>query len=412
MWLLIRRQLGHDLFRTSVSVGAVASGVVIAIAVNAVMAGFETKFVRRTIDINPHVEISSDPAIAPGRMERTLGPQGVLVISRDPLLPSPARIDRPDELLEALRAHPEVAAASTCVAGAAIIGLGDREARAELVGIDPFEYQQVVDLEADMVAGSIHDLPGSATGIVLGRGLAEIMGARVGQYVTLRAGSAPPLSFRVQGIIYTGVTFYDLRYCYVLKSVAQRLFDLGPRVNRVVLRLYDFENAPQVARMARHLTDRHTMPWQDANTHVLSLLNTNKALTAVVSLGVLVVAAVGILNVLMMMVMDRRESIALLKSIGYSAREVTLAYMGQGFAVGLLGVAVGCVLGYYVVEILGTVPIPKLAVLDTKTLLVHNVPRHYVLAGGVAISVSVLASVLPALRAGRVDPVEILRGHN
>ncbi len=412
LWLLIRRQLGHDLFRTAVSVSAVASGVVIAIAVNAVMAGFETKFVRRTIDISPHVELSSDPALVPGRLERALLPDGVLVISQHPPALAPARIDRPDELLEALAVHPDVAAASACVAGAAIVGLGDREARGELVGIDPAEYQRVVDLEADMVEGSIHDLPGSGAGIVLGRGLADQIGARHGQYISVRAGSAPPQSFRVQGIIYTGVTYYDLRYCYVLKPVAQRLFGLGPRVNRVVLRLHDFERAPEVAEAATRLSGKHSTPWQDANTHVLSLLNTNKALTLIVSIGVLVVAAVGILNVLMMMVMDRRESIALLKSVGYSAREITLGFMGQGLAIGLIGVAVGCVVGYYVVEILGTVPIPKLAVLDTRTLLVHNIPRHYLLAGGVAVAVSVLASVLPALRAGSVDPVEILRGHN
>src|SRR5690606_32563506 len=103
-----------------------------------------------------------------------------------------------------------------------------------------------------------------------------------------------------------------------------------------------------------------------------SLLNTNKMLTLIVSLGVLIVAAIGILNVMMMMVIDRVESIALLKSLGFSAIDIALAWIGLGLAIGVLGVATGCSLGYYVVEILGTVPIPRLAVVDTETLLVNN----------------------------------------
>jgi lipoprotein-releasing system permease protein len=186
--------------------------------------------------------------------------------------------------------------------------------------------------------------------------------------------------------------------------------DRGAEVNRVDIRLRDFEQAIEVAADIEHLTGKRTIAWQDANTHVISLLNTNKMLTAIVTVGVLIVAAFGILNVLMMTVLDKLDTIALLKSIGYSSLEVGLAWLGVGLAVGLLGVAVGCSLGYYAVELIGTIPIPRLAVVDTETLLVNNLLRHYVLAGGIAIGISMLAAVLPAVRAARLDPVATLRG--
>ena len=166
------------------------------------------------------------------------------------------------------------------------------------------------------------------------------------------------------------------------------------------------------AQKVEQLTGKRAVSWQEANTHIISLMQTNRMLTNIVSVGVLIVAGFGILNVLMMTVIDKLDSIALLKSIGYSRREIMLAYLGLGFGVGLLGVLVGCSVGYYVVEFLGTVPIPRLAVLDTHTLLVNNLPRHYLLAGGVALVVSMLAAILPAMRAGQLDPVAILRGHS
>src|SRR5690606_24786013 len=183
-------------------------------------------------------------------------------------------------------------------------------------------------LQKDMVAGSVTDLHASGGGVILGKGLADSIGARHGDYVTVRLTQAATRGLRVVGIFHTGVTFTDLRYSYILLSGAQQIMDRGAEVNRVDRRLRDFEQAIEVAADIEHLTGKRTIAWQDANTHVISLLNTNKMLTAIVTVGVLIVAAFGILNVLMMTVLDKLDTIALLKSIGYSSLEVGLAWLG------------------------------------------------------------------------------------
>ncbi|MCA8934590.1 MAG: ABC transporter permease [Planctomycetes bacterium] len=410
--LLIRRQLTHDLFRTSVSVGAVASGVVITIAINAVMSGFQTKFVIRTIETSPQIQVFDDP-VSDGRgLADDWSETGIITISSQPAPHDPPRIEKAGELVEALEAMPEIEAAAPSMVGSAIFSFGAGEARGDMVGILPERHQRVVDIEKDLISGSLSDLYASGGGVILGKGMADKLGATTGDFVTVRLSSGEPNSLRVVGILYTGVTFTDLRIAYMLLSVAQRIMQRGRDINRIAIRLYDFDEALEVADEIETLTGKRAVAWQEANTHIISLMNTNRMLTNIVSIGVLIVAGFGILNVLMMTVIDKLDSIALMKSIGYSARDITIAYLGLGLAVGLLGVAVGCSLGYYVVEILGTVPIPKLAVVDTETLLVNNLPRHYILAGGIAILVSMLAGVLPAIRAGRLDPVEILRGHS
>ncbi|MEZ5994047.1 MAG: hypothetical protein R3E76_17065 [Planctomycetota bacterium] len=102
----------------------------------------------------------------------------------------------------------------------------------------------------------------------------------------------------------------DLRIAYMLLSVAQRIMQRGRDINRIAIRLYDFDEALEVADRIEALTGKRAVAWQEANTHIISLMNTNRMLTNIVSIGVLIVAGFGILNVLMMTVIDKLDSIA------------------------------------------------------------------------------------------------------
>lgn len=411
--LLVRRQLTHDPFRTGVSVLAVASGVVIAIAVNAVMSGFDTTFVGRTIEVSPHIEVFEDPRPRPDelatRLSRTEG--GVVTLRSDQPRPRPPRIDRPAETMQFVASQPEVAVAAPVAAGVALLQHGSRESGCDLLGIEPDLQDQVVSIRSDLVAGSLEALHGGQA-VILGEQLAQRLGARNGDVVTVRFGRERGAALRVAGILRTGISLIDQRRAYTLLRDAQRFLGLGRDINRIAVRLHDHEQAQDVARRLEDATGRRTVGWPDANTHVLSLLETNKLLTRIVSLGVLAVAAVGILNVLMMMVLEKTGTIALLKAAGFGRGDILLAFLLQGVAVGALGVLAGCVAAYYVVEALGRVPIPRLAMLETDHLLVNNLARHYLQAGGVALLVSALASLLPAWRAGALVPVEVFRGRH
>jgi lipoprotein-releasing system permease protein len=101
----------------------------------------------------------------------------------------------------------------------------------------------------------------------------------------------------------------------------------------------------------------------------------------------------------------------MLKSMGYTRRDITLAFFFEGTGIGLAGVFTGCVLGYYLAVAVGKLPIPMKGLIQAEHLTINNDPRLYVIAGAAALVVTIVASVLPALRAGRLDPVETLRGH-
>src|SRR5690606_18377832 len=160
------------------------------------------------------------------------------------------------------------------------------------------------------------------------------------------------------------------------------------------------------ARRLEGLVQYRVESWQEANKNFLSIFVIQQVITYLVTGGIMIVAAFCILNALIMLVMEKLPEIALLKSMGYTRRDITLTFFFEGLAIGVVGVLVGCVLGYYLTVFVGSLPIPQRGLIESETLTMNNVPRLYVIAGSAALVVTMLASVLPALRAGRLDPVE------
>ena len=411
--LIARRHLSHNLFRTVISVAGVAIGVTFMILLSALMTGFEAKFVSETIESSPHVTIFDQPRDRPDEFAEWLSAQGGDVVTVESARPrkGPRRISKPLELIDALRAMPEVAAAAPNVVGTAIISFGSRERGVNLMGIEPQSQEAVSEIDAYIEDGRVFDLYSSGGAVLLGSGVAENIGARKGDSITVKLRDGDSRTLRVVGIFRTGVTTIDYSRAYTLTTVAQQLLGMGREVNQIVLRLHDYDSARETAAKIERIAGYRTESWQEANENFLAIFVIQQVITYIVTSGIMIVAAFGILNVLVMLVMEKLPEIAILKSMGYSASDITWTFFIQGLVIGLLGVLAGCVFGYYVTEFIGSLPIRQHGLISSEHLTMNNVPRLYFIAGAAAMLSTVLASVLPAMRAGRLDPVVILRGH-
>ncbi|MBE7493067.1 MAG: ABC transporter permease [Planctomycetes bacterium] len=411
--LIARRHLLHNTFRTAVSVLGVSIGVTFMIMLSALMTGFEKKFVTETIEGSPHVIIYDERRQVPDEFASWLGNQSGGIASVEGARPRarPRRIAKPLELVEGLRRMPQVQACAPNVIGTAILTFASRERGVSLQGIEPESQEAVVEIDKYIEGGRIFDLYASGGAVLIGGGIADILGVRRGDIVNvkLRDGDSRPL--RCVGVFRTGVTTIDYSRCYTLVSVAQQLLGLGRDVNQIVLRLRDYRAAREVAAQIEGMVGYRTESWQEANENFLSIFVIQQVITYLVTGGIMIVAAFGILNVLVMLVMEKLPEIAMLKSMGYTRRDITMTFFLQGLAIGLVGVLCGCVFGYYLTEFVGSLPIPQRGLIQSEHLTMNNAPALYVIAGGAALAVTMLASVLPALRAGRLDPVETLRGH-
>jgi len=413
LMLIARRHLAHNTFRTAVSVTGVAIGVTFMILLSALMTGFEKKFVSETIEGSPHIVIYDEGRQNADEFAQWLSEVGGGVATVEGARPRqvPRRIAKPGEIVDMLRAMPHVQAAAPNVIGTAIISFGTRERGVGLQGIEPESQEAVNEINKYLGGGTVYDLYSSGGAVLLGSGVAENLGARLGDIVNVKLRDGDRRALRLVGIFQTGVVTIDYSRAYTLLSVAQQLLGLGRDVNQIVVRLRDYRAAQAVAEGIEHRIRYRTESWQEANANFLSIFVVQQVITYMVTGGILLVAAFGILNVLVMLVLEKLPEIAMLKSMGYTRKDITLAFFFEGLGIGVAGVLSGCVLGYYLAIAVASLPIPMKGLIQSEHLTINNDPRLYLIAGLAALVVTLAASVLPALRAGRLDPVETLRGH-
>lgn len=413
LMLVARRHLMHNTFRTAVSVTGVAIGVTFMIMLSALMTGFEKKFVTETVESTPHITIYDEKRQTTDEFAGWLSDKtgGVATVENAQPRQTPRRIAQPLQIVEMLRKLPEVQAAAPNVIGTAIISFGSRERGVGLQGIEPESQEAVNEINKYIEDGQIFDLYSSGGAMLLGGGVAENLGVRKGDLVTIKLRGGESRSLRVVGIFRTGITTIDYNRAYTLITVAQQLLGLGRDVNQIVVRLRDYTTARETAARMEAMIRYRSESWQEANENFLAIFVIQQTITYLVTGGILIVAAFGILNILIMLVMEKLPEIAMLKSMGYTRGDITLTFFMEGLAIGLTGVVTGCVMGYYLTVAVGALPIPMKGLIQSEHLTMNNAPGLYVIAGVAALAVTMLASVIPALRAGKLDPVETLRGH-
>jgi lipoprotein-releasing system permease protein len=168
--------------------------------------------------------------------------------------------------------------------------------------------------------------------------------------------------------------------------------------------------APQYAAHIESIAGYRTESWQEANSNFLKIFRIQTIITSCITAALLVVAAFGVLNILIMSVLERVNDIAILKSFGLSRRDITQIFVFQGLVIGLIGASLGLAMGKLLIEALGRVPINVEGIVRAEGLLMSEYASQYVVAFVFAMVIVLAAAVYPARRAAKYDPVEVIRG--
>jgi lipoprotein-releasing system permease protein len=244
----------------------------------------------------------------------------------------------------------------------------------------------------------------------MGRGVASLLGVQLDDIVTLTSSTGGKTTARVVGIFQTGVTPVDYSRIYMLLNNAQTLLDKKNIINRIIIRTDDYQKAEGYAAQIESVSGYKTESWQESNANFLKIFKIQTVITAVITGALLIVAAFGVLNILIMAVLERVNDIAILKSFGLSRNDISFIYLLQGLVIGLIGSIVGLLAGKVTVEILRRIPIQMEGLVKVEGLLLSEHLRQYVIAFVSAMIVVAMAAVYPARRAAKYDPVEVIRG--
>jgi len=396
------RRNGFISFISGVSVLGIALGVAALIIVLSVMNGFQKEVRDRMLSVISHIEVFDAAGGALPDWQATA---------------------------TAAKRNPQVIGAAPFVAAQTLIGRGDELRGAIVRGIDPAEEAKVTDLARQLRDTTLAGLKPGEWNVVLGAELARLLGARVGDKVTIAApggqvtpaGVVPRLKqFTLVGTFEAGHYEYDSGLALVALDDAAKLFrSEGP--TGVQLRLKDVHQARGVAaELAQSLGPAVILrDWTRTNRNWFDAVQIEKRLMFIILTLIVAVAAFNLVSTLVMTVTDKRADIAILRTLGASPRSIMGVFIVQGATAGIIGTLSGVLFGLLIAFNIDII-VPALeralgvAFLPGSIYVISRMPSEPLATDIVPIVVislllSFAATLYPSWRASRVNPAEALR---
>ena len=339
-----------------------------------------------------------------------------------------------ESLVTAAEDHVEVVGAAPYVESQGMLTHAGNVQGAMVRGVLPSFEPRVSQIGEYLVEGELESLVPGRFNVLLGSYLARRLGARVGTRLTLLApqarvtpaGVLPRMRrFTVSGIFEAGHSQYDTGLAVIHMADAQRVFRLGPGVSGVRAKLADLFGAPRVSReLARSFEGVNegrywVNDWTRSHANFFRALRIERTVMFVILTLIVAVAAFNLVSTLIMVVTDKESDIAILRTLGASQSSILSIFVVQGTVIGVVGTLAGVGGGIALATHVETL-VPAIerffgvTFLDPHTYYISTVPsdmrwRDVVAVGSVAFVMSVLATLYPAWRASRVQPVEALR---
>lgn len=404
-FLRARRRNQFVSFITMVSLAGVALGVAALIVVLSVMNGFEEEIRGRILSMTAHGAVTAGE----GALESW------------------------ESVREAALEQPYVEGAAPFIFGEVMLANGVRLSPAQVRGIDPSLEVGVSDVGEKLRGGTLSSLMAGGQSALLGRNLAASLGVAPGDPLTMFVAGGGGLTrmpkvkqFRVAGIIDAGHFEYDQTLALINIEDARRVFGLGEGVSGVRIKVDDIYSAPVYMNdllVSLEEDGEHSglavSDWTLEHVTYFRAIRMEKTVMFVILTLIVAVAAFNILASLVMVVMDKRSDIGILRTLGLDGARVMRSFITQGIVVGLVGTVAGMILGVSIAANVETI-VPFLErsfnfkVFPGDVFYISDVPSKLEVAdvaaiGAAAFFLTVLSTLYPSWRASKIQPIDALR---
>lgn len=387
------RYLTASKAQTALLVLGVAVGVFIFIFMSALIGGLAEFILSRTVGDISHITITADDP-EPGVL---LTPEGHLLAVIEPGRARTATLAEAATWLPLIEGVAGVRAVSPQISGAGFLTRGAQVAQVSVTGLEPGRESAILNLRGYVVQGSERLGAGS---ILLGQQLVDEMSLRPGQTLRLQSSTGVAMVLTLTGIFDTGNGMMDGSSAYVSLSTARTLFALPQGVTRIEIKLDDLNDADTIAPRIRALTGLDAVPWTEGAEQLMEALDAQAQTGYFLKGFALITIVIGVASALLLSTYRRRPEIGIMRAMGAGRGFVIIVFVTQGALVGLLGGLSGAALGY-----LALLPFPSRDAFEVGTLPMDITQGSYGLAITLTVIGAILASILPARAAARVDPV-------
>lgn len=392
--------------QTVLTIMGVAVGVSVSIFIASLIGGVQEGLIERIIGSLPHITLQPRDSV-PKTLGEIAAPQKERVYlsrtEKSGLVEE--KISNWKSLVSALDKEPDVTAASPSVTGPGFVLMGTNVQPITYHGVDPLRANRITNLSANMREGA-YDVSG--TNCVIGVGLAKELGIRLKDKLRTRSGRGRETIFTVAGIFDVGIEEINLRSFYISLTNGQRLLNLVGYINGIELKVNAIFKANEIADRLSDMTSLKVKSWMRQQKEFLSAIQAQTGSNLLIRFFMMLAVAFGIASVLVVSVVQKSREIGILKSMGARTRSVTLIFVIQGLLTGLIGSIVGSMTGAALCWALAQIPGDNLT--KPGSLFPMKLEAAYIVQSIVsAMLVGVFASLAPARRAAKLNPVEVIR---
>ena len=393
-----RRYLLSNPWQTLLLIAGVAVGVTVFVFITALIAGLAVRLTEQVTGSGAHISLQP-----PTRVARVLaGPD--LPVESVALVSTFQRKQIRDwpMIVELLRANRSVSAISPQITGSAVLVKSEAVTSVSIIGLEPQGIDAISEITPKIIQGD-GDL--GTDGLLIGVRMAEDLGLSAGQSVLLRTERGVERQLTVRGVFRTGLQSLDERIAFLSLQTARPLFVLPEGVTNIEIKLSDPEDARAMARFLADATGLRATPWQEKNVNLEDALVAQGRTGTMIQLFSLISIIIGVASALVLSAYRRRSEIGIMRAFGVPGGFILWVFLLQGLLIGLIGALLGCATGYglclWLEGITNAEGVPVLPIAPKQ--------GGYVAALVLTTLGAVIASILPARSASRVDPLEAIQ---
>lgn len=388
------------------SLSCTVLGVGLFIVTQATTSGFQQFFIKTILGINGAIRIE-DKIQDTQRSMAAAGASDSYFTQREGVKYIEG-VEEPQRIKEALSRFSNVRGISAVVnGGVQITSSFKTENSPQVFGIVLEDHLRVSDLAEQITSGTLDDF--RAGGVLIGRVLADRLQLSRGDSVVI-AARGQSRRFRVAAIYETGYREVDKVNVYLHMDEARSLLKKPSGATFLQIGLHDPDRAPEDAAHMVEVLRHKATSWQEREVTWLAVFEALRVSTMITVSVFTLIASLAMFNTLAMIVLEKTKDIAILRSMGYERKDITQIFLWQAGIVLAVGAALGGLFGALVTWAVSQIPLPINGIFKTDRFIVVWDENHYFAAIGTAVVMVMIASLIPARRAARLEPGDIVRG--
>jgi len=396
--------------QTIVAALGVTFGIGMYIIMMSFMTGLNTLLDGLILNRTPHIQIFNkiepsevqpiDQVYSSANYIRSIKPQNKLDRIHDAL-----------PLLTQLKNSEKVEGATPQATARVFYLAGTNKLNGVLNGVEVEEESRLFNLNDYIVEGDVNSIQRNKYNIILGAGVARKLSLKLGDKIQVMSTSGTTFGLTISALFQSGLAEVDDTQSYINLSMAQQILGAGTNyITRIHVKLKDIEQAVPLSQTIETVYDVEALDIKTANAQFETGSDIRNLISYAVSITLLIVAGFGIYNILNMFIYEKMNDIAILKATGFTGNDVMLIFISQALLIGVIGGILGLGLGYGVSLLIDGAPFETEALPTIKTYPINYNLQYYFTGIIFALVSTFLAGFLPARKAQKMDPVEIIRG--